>query len=147
MKTTNLGNLNDCHAVACLVPLFTKTPSGRERLLGRLLSTNHVTPGESKRGPEDTSLQVDGFGVLQPRKDISSVGSRSLFWGEGEDLDKIAGGSATLYRRGLLLSYRPPTGLAAARMEVRAFSVACVVAHPDHALLSNTSSHGPASID
>ena len=36
----------------------------------------------------------------------------------------MAGGSATLYLSGLDRSYRPPTGLAAARMLVRAFSVA-----------------------
>ena len=38
----------------------------------------------------------------------------------------MAGGSATLYRMGLDRSYRPPTGLAAARMDVRAFSVAWI---------------------
>lgn len=30
--------------------------------------------------------------------------------------------------RGLVLSYRPPVGLAAAKIEVRAFSVACIPA-------------------
>ncbi len=38
--------------------------------------------------------------------------------------DKMAGGSETLYFSGLALSYRPPIGLAAARMEARALSVA-----------------------
>lgn len=44
-------------------------------------------------------------------------------------LDRMAGGSATLYFSGFERSYRPPTGLAAARMLVRAFSVACKPAH------------------
>lgn len=39
-------------------------------------------------------------------------------------LERIAGGSATLYFRGLDLSYRPPSGLAAARMDALAFRVA-----------------------
>ena len=45
----------------------------------------------------------------------------------------MAGGRATLYRRGLDRSYRPPIGLAAARMAVRAFKVAC---QPPGSLLS-----------
>jgi hypothetical protein len=36
----------------------------------------------------------------------------------------MAGGRLTLYFRGFALSYRPPMGLAAARMEARAFRVA-----------------------
>lgn len=38
--------------------------------------------------------------------------------------DRMAGGRATLYFSGLALSYRPPMGLAAARMEARALRVA-----------------------
>ena len=37
----------------------------------------------------------------------------------------MAGGKATLYLIGLDLSYRPPCGFAAARMDVRAFRLAC----------------------
>ncbi len=40
--------------------------------------------------------------------------------------DRMAGGRATLYFSGLALSYRPPMGLAAARMEARALRVAFV---------------------
>ena len=39
-------------------------------------------------------------------------------------LDRMAGGSETLYLRGLARSYRPPTGLAAASTDARALSVA-----------------------
>ena len=39
-------------------------------------------------------------------------------------LDKIAGGKATLYFMGFPLSYRPPSGLAAAKIDVRALRVA-----------------------
>ena len=38
--------------------------------------------------------------------------------------DMIGGEMSTLYRNDLVLSYLPLTGLAAARIEVRAFSVA-----------------------
>ena len=40
-------------------------------------------------------------------------------------LERIAGGKATLYLMGLDLSYRPPSGFAAASMDVRAFKLAC----------------------
>jgi len=40
----------------------------------------------------------------------------------------MAGGKATLYLIGLDLSYRPPSGFAAARMDVRAFKLACTTA-------------------
>jgi len=43
----------------------------------------------------------------------------------------MAGGKATLYLIGLDLSYRPPSGFAAARMDVRAFKLACTTAK-DH---------------
>ena len=46
------------------------------------------------------------------------------------NLDKMAGGRATLYFRGLALSYRPPMGLAAAKIDARALSVACVEVDP-----------------
>ncbi len=43
----------------------------------------------------------------------------------------MAGGKATLYLIGLDLSYWPPSGFAAARMDVRAFKVAYTTAK-DH---------------
>ena len=43
-------------------------------------------------------------------------------------LERMAGGKATLYLIGLDLSYRPPSGFAAARMDVRAFKLACTTA-------------------
>lgn len=46
-----------------------------------------------------------------------------------QHLERMAGGRATLYLSGLERSYRPLTGLAAARMLVRAFSVA-YASHP-----------------
>ena len=46
-------------------------------------------------------------------------------------LDRIAGGNATLYLRGLALSYRPPKGLAAARIDALAFRVACKIGGQD----------------
>lgn len=88
---------------------------------------------EQSRSPEQSAERKGNMSstvnrLIHPYVMSATSSSPRIEQGEVQDanyLDKMAGGRATLYRRGLERSYRPPMGFAAARMAVRAFSVAC----------------------
>ena len=82
-----------------------------------------------REGPGRRVLERGTCASLHPATISHNVGRRAhthTHTHARTHLDKMAGGSATLYLSGLALSYRPPRGLAAARIDALAFRVACV---------------------
>lgn len=101
-----------------------RSSDGSRPKLGLKLVGARSNPATTTAGGRIERHARDGCASLYcHRKSVVSSGSSSMMWTRSKR-DMMGLGSMMLDRSGLLLSYLPPTGFAAARMDTRALSVA-----------------------